>query len=256
LLKIGTYGFLRFSLPMLPAATAMAMPWILGLAAAGIIYGALVALAQRDVKRLVAYSSVSHLGFCMLGIFALSSTAVQGGALQMINHGLATGGLFALVGMLYERYHTRQIDDLAGLARRLPVLAFFLVILSLSSIGLPGLGGFVGEFLILMGTFRMAWTLPPDGLGLFLRGVSVLAVAGVVLGAWYMLWLVERMLFGPLKEPGAGAAARDLSFREIAALAPLAAMLLWIGLQPSFFLDRMAPTLDQLRTPAAMESKK
>lgn len=251
LLKIGAYGFLRFNLPMLPQATALVMPWIIALAVTGIIYGALVALAQRDVKRLVAYSSVSHMGFCMLGIFALSSTAVQGGALQMINHGLATGGLFALVGMLYERYHTRQIDELGGLAARLPVLAFFLVVMSLSSIGLPGLGGFVGEFLVLLGTFRVAWTMPADAMGILLRALSVLAVSGVVLGAWYMLWLVERMFFGPLKEPAAHAGPRDLCAREIAALAPLAAILLWIGIQPSFFLDRMAPTLDTLRAPAA-----
>lgn len=254
LLKIGTYGFLRFSLPMLPAATVVCMPWILGLSVAGILYGGLVALAQRDIKRLVAYSSVSHLGFCMLGIFALNGPGVQGGTLQMVNHGLATGGLFALVGMLYERYHTRQIDDLGGLARRLPVLAFFLVVMSLSSIGLPGLGGFVGEFLVLLGMFQRAWSGPLEPTGVFLRAVSVLALLGVVLGAWYMLRLVERVLFGAIKEPSptAGhAPVQDLSRREIWALAPLAAMLLWIGIQPGFFLDRMSPTLDALRAPAA-----
>jgi NADH-quinone oxidoreductase subunit M len=251
LLKIGTYGFLRFSLPMLPAATALCMPWILGLAVAGILYGGLVALAQRDIKRLVAYSSVSHLGFCMLGIFALNGAGVQGGALQMINHGLATGGLFALVGMLYQRYHTRQIGDLGGLAKRLPVLSFFLVVMSLSSIGLPGLGGFVGEFLVLLGMFQRAWSSPWDPLGTALRLLSVLALLGVVLGAWYMLRLVERVLFGPLKEPATEHPVGDLSRREIWALAPLAALLLWIGLQPGFFLSRMAPTLDALRAPAA-----
>ena len=144
LLKIGTYGFLRFNLPMLPDATAASMPCLLWLSVAGIIYGALVALAQSDLKRLIAYSSVSHLGFCMLGIFALNRVAVQGGALQMINHGLSTGGLFALVGMLYQRYHTRQIADFGGIARETPVLAFFMVFMTLASIGLPGLNGFVG----------------------------------------------------------------------------------------------------------------
>jgi NADH-quinone oxidoreductase subunit M len=244
LLKIGTYGFLRFSLPMLPAAAVQCMPWILGLAVAGILYGALVALAQRDIKRLIAYSSVSHLGFCMLGIFALNANGIQGASLQMINHGLATGGLFALVGMLYERYHTRQIDQLGGLARRLPVWSFFLVLLSLASIGLPGLGGFVGEFLILLGMFQRAWGASGAEPDWFLRAISVLAVLGVVLGAWYMLQLVERVLFGALKEPalaGSHAPVRDLCLREVAALVPLAALLVWIGIQPAFFLDRMRP---------------
>ena len=157
LLKIGTYGFLRFNLPMLPEATAACMPCLLWLAVAGIIYGALVALAQSDLKRLIAYSSVSHLGFCMLGIFALNRVAVQGGALQMINHGLSTGGLFAIVGMIYERYHTRRIADFGGIAAETPVLAFFMVFMTLASIGLPGLNGFVGEFLLLMGMFQRAW---------------------------------------------------------------------------------------------------
>ena len=157
LLKIGTYGFLRFNLPMLPDATAAGMPCLLWLSVAGIIYGALVALAQSDLKRLIAYSSVSHLGFCMLGIFALNRVAVQGGALQMINHGLSTGGLFALVGMIYERYHTRRIADFGGIAAETPVLAFFMVFMTLASIGLPGLNGFVGEFLLLMGMFQRAW---------------------------------------------------------------------------------------------------
>ena len=163
LLKIGTYGFARFSIPMLPEATATCVPWLLGLSAAGIIYGALVALAQTDMKRLIAYSSVSHLGFCMLGLFALNGLGVEGGVLQMINHGLSTGGLFAVVGMIYERYHTREIRQLGGLARRTPVLAFFFVLFTLSSIGLPGLNGFAGEFLVLIGMFPRAWTDAADG---------------------------------------------------------------------------------------------
>jgi NADH-quinone oxidoreductase subunit M len=249
LLKIGTYGFARFSIPMLPEATATCVPWILGLSAAGIIYGALVALAQSDMKRLVAYSSVSHLGFCMLGLFALTGLGVQGGVLQMINHGLSTGGLFAVVGMIYERYHTREIRDLGGLARRTPVLAFFFVLLALSSIGLPGLNGFAGEFLVLVGMFQRAWTEAPAGLVVAYKVIAVAAVFGVVLGAWYMLYLVQRVFFGPLKEPDrdhAHPGVRDLSLREVAALAPLAVFVFWIGLQPEYFLSRMQPALAPL----------
>ncbi|MEX0678525.1 MAG: NADH-quinone oxidoreductase subunit M [Pirellulales bacterium] len=249
LLKIGTYGFARFSIPMLPDATAACVPWILGLSAVGIIYGALVALAQSDMKRLVAYSSVSHLGFCMLGLFALTSLGVQGGVLQMINHGLSTGGLFAVVGMIYERYHTRHICELGGLSRRTPILAFFFVLLALSSIGLPGLNGFAGEFLLLAGMFQRAWTAAPASLELFYKVISVLAVFGVVLGAWYMLYLVQRVFFGPLKEPAhdhSRPPVRDLSLREIAALAPLVVFVFWIGLQPEFFLSRMQPTLEPM----------
>ena len=157
LLKVGTYGFARFSLPMLPAAAALLMPWLMWIALAGVLYGALVALAQSDIKRLVAYSSVSHLGFCMLGLFALNPPSIQGGVLQMVNHGLATGGLFAVVGMIYERFHTREIGDFGGLARRMPRLAFFALVLTLSSIALPGLAGFAGEFPLLLGVFHRGW---------------------------------------------------------------------------------------------------
>jgi len=251
LLKIGTYGFVRFSLPMLPQATAACMPWLLWLSVVGIIYGALVALAQSDIKRLIAYSSVSHLGFCMLGIFALNRLGMQGGVLQMVNHGLSTGGLFALVGMLYERYHTRQIKDLGGLARQTPWLAFFMLMLTLSSIGLPGLNGFAGEFLLLLGMFQRGWAGTPCAWTMHYRVISVLAVAGVVLGAWYMLYLVQRVFFGPVREPKHDPGqppVRDLSLREILALAPLVVFAVWIGIQPSFFLDRMSPTLDEITT--------
>ncbi len=243
LLKIGTYGFVRFSLPMLPEATVTLMPYMLWLSVAGIIYGALVALAQSDIKRLIAYSSVSHLGFCMLGIFSANRLGMQGGVLQMINHGLSTGGLFALVGMLYERYHTRKIADLGGLARKTPVLAFFMLVMTLSSIGLPGLNGFAGEFLLLVGMFQRAWV---EG-AVHYWAIAVLAVSGVVLGAWYMLYLVQRVFFGPLREPKHDPKeppVRDLSFREVMALAPLVVMIVWIGVQPRFFLDRMSGTLD------------
>ena len=257
LLKIGTYGFVRFNLPMLPEATAWCAPGLLWLSVIGILYGALVALAQEDMKRLIAYSSVSHLGFCMLGIFALNRLGVQGGVLQMINHGLSTGGLFALVGMLYERYHTRQIRDYGGIAHRLPVLAFFMLVMTLASIGLPGLNGFAGEFLLLLGMFQRAWSEAPAGWEMQMRIIAVLAVSGVILGAWYMLSLVQRVFFGPLKEPKADAhhehpPIRDLSFREVMALSPLVVLIVWIGIQPAFFLERMTPTLDRL----AMQSQK
>ena len=235
LLKIGTYGFLRFNLPMLPDATAAAMPCLLWLSVAGIIYGALVALAQSDLKRLIAYSSVSHLGFCMLGIFALNRVAVQGGSLQMINHGLSTGGLFALVGMIYERYHTRRIADFGGIARETPVLAFFMVFMALASIGLPGLNGFVGEFLLLLGMFQRAWGTAAMTWTYHYRVISVLATSGVVLGAWYMLSLVKRVFFGPLRERKHGEPIGDLQLREILALVPLCVVIVWIGVQPQVF---------------------
>jgi len=176
---------------------------------------------------------------------------VQGGTLQMVNHGLSTGGLFALVGMLYERYHTREIRQFGGLARRLPWLSFFMLLFTLSSIGLPGLNGFVGEVMVLVGMFQRAWRQTPLDWQFQFRLLSVLAVSGVVLGAWYMLWLVQRVFFGPLKEPANHSAhgrrgehaVQDLCWREIAALVPLAVFIFWIGLQPRVFLQRMEPTL-------------
>jgi NADH-quinone oxidoreductase subunit M len=221
----------------------------LWLSVAGILYGALAALAQSDLKRLIAYSSVSHLGFCMLGVFAANRLAIEGGVLQMINHGLSTGGLFAVVGMLYERCHTRRIADFGGLARETPVLAFFFVFLTLASIGLPGLNGFVGEFLLLLGMFQRGWAGPVTPWTPQYRLIAVLATSGVVLGAWYMLSLVRRVFFGPPRQSGHGQPVRDLRFREVCALAPLAAVIVWIGVQPRFFLDRMAPSLDRLAGP-------
>ncbi len=253
LLKIGVYGFLRFSVPMLPEATALCVPTLMWLSVAGIIYGALVALAQSDMKRMIAYSSVSHLGFCMLGLFALNATSVQGSVLQMVNHGLSTGALFAMIGMIYERYHTRQIADLSGLAARTPWLAFFMVFFTFSSIGVPGLNGFAGEFLILLGSFQRGFADSSPLMTVQLTTIAVLAVSGVVLGAWYMLWLVQRVFFGPLKEPHAHTHEKitDLSLREILALAPLAVFVVWIGLRPHDFLSRMQPTLELARQPAA-----
>jgi NADH-quinone oxidoreductase subunit M len=255
LLKIGTYGFLRFSIPLLPDATVTCAPWLLWLAVAGIIYGALVALAQADMKRLIAYSSVSHLGFCMLGLFALNRLGTQGAVLQMVNHGISTGALFAIVGMLYERYHTREIKQMGGLARRAPWLAFFMLLFTMSSIGLPGLNGFAGEFLLLAGMFQRGWAEAPTHVAGQLRSISVLAVFGVVLGAWYMLWLVQRVFFGPLREETHSDhdhPIQDLSPREISALLPLAVLVFWIGICPQFFLRPMAPSLNQA-TVAAQE---
>jgi NADH-quinone oxidoreductase subunit M len=251
LLKIGTYGFLRFNIPMLPDAAAALTPAILWLSAIGILYGAMVALAQSDMKRLIAYSSVSHLGFCMLGLFALNRVGVQGGSLQMVNHGISTGALFALVGMIYERYHTREIRSFGGMARKTPWLAFFFLLFTFSSVGLPGMNGFAGEFPLLAGMFQAAWTAPAAWSAQFLV-IAVLAVLGVVLGAWYMLWLVQRVFFGPLREPhGDGHHdVRDMTWREVASLVPLAVFVFWIGLWPQFFLERMAPTLDRAAEPA------
>jgi NADH-quinone oxidoreductase subunit M len=249
LLKIGSYGFVRFSLPMLPDASERFMPLVLWLALAGVIYGSLVALAQQDIKRLIAYSSVGHMGFCMIGLFSATPLGIQGGTLQMINHGLSTGGLFAVAGMIYERYHTRRIADLGGLSRRLPVLGFFMLVLTLSSIGLPGLNGFVGEFLLLLGMFQRGWAETAPFYAWQYRVIAVLAVSGVVLGAWYMLWMVQRVFYGPLKEPktnGPRELVRDLCLREIFALSSLLIFIVWIGLQPRFFLDRMSPTLKNL----------
>ena len=187
LLKVGTYGLIRFNLGMTPLASASLFPLLATMSVIGIIYGALAALAQTDIKRLVAYSSVSHMGFIVLGIFALNSTALDGASIQMLNHGLTTGALFACVGMIYERYHTRDINVIGGLWIRMPILAFFLILAMLGSAAVPGLNGFVGEFPILVGAFANS------------RRAGVLAATGMVLGACYLLWMVRKVLFGPLR---------------------------------------------------------
>ena len=259
LLKIGTYGFLRFSVPMLPEASAVLMPWMLGLSIAGVLYGALVALAQSDIKRLIAYSSVSHLGFCMMGLFALNGPGLDGSVLQMIGHGLSTGGLFAVVGMIYERYHTREISHLGGLAAKLPRLTVMMVILTFASVGLPGLSGFAGEFLILLGLFQRGWAESGVGDSNLIRVYSVLGVVGIILGAWYMLYLVRKVFFGPLKEPKHGPndpPIRDIGLRETAALMPLMVFIFWIGLQPNYFLARLHPTVTQLSANARLAAAK
>jgi NADH-quinone oxidoreductase subunit M len=281
LLKIGIYGFLRFSLPMLPDATAAAAPWLFGLGVIGILYGALVALVQTDLKRLIAYSSVSHMGYIVMGLFALEPVAIEGANLQLINHGLSAAGLFALVGMIYERFHTRSIANLGGIATKAPWLTVLFMLFTFSSIGLPGLNGFVGEFLILAGSFQRAWAGVAESIRVPYLIMAVSAVAGVVLGAWYMLWAVERVFFGGSREPPRPGAAGhdhghgshghdahahhsaghhaaghhttgqeghadrcDLEWYEIAALAPLAVFVLWIGLAPAAFL---APPAAMLR---------
>jgi NADH-quinone oxidoreductase subunit M len=231
LLKLGTYGFVRFAIPLFPAAALVAAPIIIALAVVGIIYGALVALMQPDIKKLVAYSSVSHLGFVMLGLFVFNLQGIQGGIYQMLNHGLSTGALFLLVGMIYDRRHTRMIEDFGGLWRPLPVFSALLLVVTFSSIGLPGLNGFVGEFLILLGAFRVTplWT--------------ALASTGVILGAIYMLWMLRRVIFGPLSH-SENKTLQDLNGREILILAPVVTLIVFLGIYPQPFLRRMTPSID------------
>jgi len=251
LLKLGTYGFFRICLPMLPGATYALAPFMATLAVIGIIYGALCAWVQSDVKKLVAYSSVSHLGFCMLGMFSMKMAGATGSVLYMINHGLSTGALFLVVGMLYERYHTRDVNSIGGLARPMPWLAFFLVFFTLSSIGLPGLNGFVSEFLVLLGTaYSDAPKLSPDDLGTGPLGFAyaVPAAVGIILGAVYMLWMCQRVLFGPLKEPAntpdlRGGLTRDLTLRERSLLAPIAVACLFLGVYPKPVIDTLQPAI-------------
>ncbi len=242
LLKLGTYGLYRFVLPMVPVAVIDYAEPIAVISIIGILYAALICWVQTDVKRLVAYSSVSHLGFCVLGLLALNPLGLQGSVLYMINHGLSTGALFFLVGMIYERYHTRDMDELGGLARRMPVWAFFMVFFVLSSVGLPGLNGFVSEFLCLIGAFTATAdnTSYPGLLGPWYAAVAGL---GMILTAMYLLRMVGKMVFGPLKEPSGRSAGHgprlpaDLTGREIAVLAPLAVLCLYIGLQPKTLTD-------------------
>jgi NADH-quinone oxidoreductase subunit M len=222
LLKMGTYGFVRFSLPILPDATVRLLPWMAGLSIVAILYGALVAMAQKDMKKLVAYSSVSHLGFVTLGLFALNPPGLSGSVLQMINHGISTGALFLLVGVIYERRHTRLIADYGGLSAVMPHYATVFLIITMASIGLPALNGFVGEATILIGVFDRVWWW------------AVLAALGIVLGAAYMLWMYQRVFFGPLDRPENQGLA-DLDRRELVCLLPLVLLCFWIGLYPQPF---------------------
>jgi NADH-quinone oxidoreductase subunit M len=238
LLKMGTYGFLRFNIPLFPEATVQAAPWIALLATIGIIYGAAVSYAQADVKKLVAYSSVSHLGFVMLGLFALNAQGVTGAILQMVNHGVSTGALFLLVGMVYEQTHTREIKVYGGLWKLMPVFGTIMLISALSSMGLPGLNGFVGEFTILLGAFGSkaigsAW----------FAGISAI---GVILAAVYILYMFQKMFLGPAGEVTQHHELKDLNWREILTVAPLLILMFWIGLYPPPFINLIAPTVQKL----------
>jgi NADH-quinone oxidoreductase subunit M len=237
LLKLGTYGFLRFNLPLFPEAAVRLAPWMGILAVIGILYGAAVSFAQRDVKKLVAFSSVSHLGYVMLGLFALNPQGIQGGILQMINHGLSTGALFLIVGMIYERRHTREMDAFGGLWKVMPVYAALTLVVTLSSMGLPGLNGFVGEFTILLGAFGSSALGTP-----WLAG---LGAVGVILAAVYMLTMFQRMFLGPITRPE-NEGLRDLTRREVLTLAPLLVLIFWIGLYPAPFFGLMSASVDKL----------
>lgn len=237
LLKMGAYGFLRFNLPLFPAATLKLAPWMAALAVIGILYGALVALRQKDVKRLVAYSSISHLGFVVLGTFALTTQGVQGAILQMVNHGLSTGALFLIVGMLYERRHTRLMADFGGLWRVTPLLGTLALVAVLSSVGLPGLNGFVGEFTILLGAFNSPFLASP--------WFAAVATLGVILAAVYLLHMFQQVFLGPVRHEENERLA-DLSKREIIILAPILLLAFWIGVYPKPFFALISPAVEQL----------
>jgi len=232
LLKMGTYGFIRFAIPLFPNAAHDLTPLVSVLAIIGIIYGALVSMMQPDLKRLVAFSSVSHLGYVMLGMFALNMQGVQGSIYQMLNHGISTGSLFLIVGMIYERRHTRMIAEFGGLSKVMPVYAIFFMIVTLSSIGLPGTNGFVGEFLILLGAFQSNIVY------------GVLAATGVILGAAYMLWMFQRVMFGKITNPK-NEKLQDLSAREITILVPMVIMIFLMGIYPKLFFSKMDVTVDK-----------
>ncbi len=238
MLKLGTYGFLRFAMPMFPLAAHYLGPTIAAIAIIGIIYGAFCAWMQKDVKKLVAYSSVSHLGFVMLGIFSLNASGVSGAILQMVNHGISTGALFILVGVIYDRRHTRLLSDFGGLAAVMPLYAVLFVITSMSSIGLPGTNGFIGEFMILAGTFASNALQP------WSRIFVLCAATGVILAAIYMLHAVLKMFWGPVTHE-ANKALKDINLKEGLALAPLMLLVFWIGLFPNHFLKPMESTVEQ-----------
>ena len=238
LLKMGTYGFLRFNIPLFPNASIQAAPWIALLATIGIIYGAAVSYAQSDVKKLVAYSSVSHLGFVMLGLFALNAQGVSGAILQMINHGLSTGALFLLIGMVYEQTHTRELKVYGGLWKIMPVFGSLMLISALSSMGLPGLNGFVGEFTILLGAFGSKAIGSP-----WYAGFSAI---GVIMAAVYILYMFQKMFLGPAGEVTQHHELKDLNLREILTVVPLLVFMFWIGLYPAPFFNLIAPAVGKL----------
>ena len=233
LLKMGTYGFVRYAMPLFPEAAVAFAPAMGALAVIGIVYGALVAMVQDDIKKLVAYSSVSHMGYVMLGLFALNAQGVTGAVYQMLGHGLATGALFLLVGVLYERRHTKAIAEYGGLAKVVPVFAFVFMLVTFASVGLPGLNGFIGEFLILLGSFERSPVL------------TIFAASGVILGAIYMLWMFQRVMFGPLTNEKNKALA-DLTTRELVYLAPILVLIVLMGVYPQPFLEVMQPSVERI----------
>ncbi|HWS15907.1 MAG TPA: NADH-quinone oxidoreductase subunit M [Candidatus Methylomirabilis sp.] len=241
LLKMGTYGFLRFAMPLFPVAAFDLMPLIGALAVVGIVYGALVAMVQKDMKKLVAYSSVSHLGFVMLGLFAFNVQGIQGGLLQMVNHGISTGALFLLVGILYERRHTRLVSEYGGLFKVVPVYATVFMIVTLSSLGLPGLNNFAGEFLILVGAFQP------------MKGLTVAATVGIFFAAVYMLWMFQRVMFGTVVNEK-NRRLPDMNAREVAYMLPLLLFVFWIGLHPQTFLRKTEASVTAIVT--RMEEKR
>ena len=234
MLKMGTFGFWRFAIPLFPAAAEQARPFLAVLSVIGIVYGALMCLAQRDIKKLIAYSSVSHLGYCMLGMLAITAEGATGSAYQMLNHGVSTGALFLLFGFLYERRHTRLIADYGGIAKVMPVFTTSFIIITFSSVAVPGTNGFIGEFLVLLGTFK-------SNLGTIF---GVLATTGVVLGAAYMLWMVQKVFFGTITHRE-NQFLKDMNLREFATVAPFLVLVLVMGLMPQPFLDRIAPSTER-----------
>ena len=234
MLKMGTFGFWRYAIPFFPVAAREARPFLSALAVIGIVYGALMCLAQRDIKKLIAYSSVSHLGYCMLGMLALTAEGATGSAYQMLNHGISTGALFLLFGFLYERRHTRLMSDYGGIAKVVPVFTASFIIITFSSIAVPGTNGFVGEFLVLLGTFK-------SDLGFT---IGALATLGVILGAAYMLWMVQKVFFGGLTHRE-NQGLHDLNLREFATVLPFLVLVLVMGLMPQPFLNRIAPSTDR-----------
>jgi NADH-quinone oxidoreductase subunit M len=233
LLKMGGYGFIRFSLPMFPDASTTFAPLVYALSVVAIVYTSLVALAQEDIKKLIAYSSVAHMGFVTMGLFTMTAQGIQGAMFQMISHGLVSGALFLCVGVIYDRMHTREISAYGGLVHRMPLYAFVFMVFTMANVGLPGTSGFVGEFLALLGAFRANPT------------VSFFATLGVILSAPYMLWLYSRVVYGKLEKPSL-ATITDLNRREIAMLAPLVVLVIYYGVQPTPILDSFAASTDAL----------